>query len=61
MDCLVQSTNGPTLLVNYLNEEITIDIHFRRTAANFSNLDPQPIPFVKTSNDFILPFEKGLH
>ena len=59
--CLVQSPNGLAYLVNCPNEATTIDIPFWRTMANFCNMDPQPILWFKTSNDFILPFLKGLH
>ena len=59
--CLVQSTNHLTLIVNYPNDATTIDIHFCRTLANFLNINRQPFFFVKTSNDFILTFSKGIN
>ena len=60
-DCFVQSPNCLTLLVNYPNNGTTIDIIFCRTLTNFCNVNLQPIVFVKTCNDFILPFVKGLN
>ena len=39
LDCLVQSPNRPTLLVNYPNDAITIDIPLYRTLENFWNVN----------------------
>ena len=61
MECLVQSTNGLILLIYYPNEATAIEKTFWRTVANFWNVDPQLILVVKSFNDFILPFSKGLH
>ena len=59
--CLVQYPYVLTLLVNYPNRPKTININSWRTIANFSNSYPKPILVVKTPNDFIFPFVKGLH
>ena len=58
---LVQSPIDLTLLVYYPNKAKTIDITFWRTTANFLNVDPQPIIVIKTFNESIFPFAKGLH
>ena len=57
---LVQSPNFLVLLANYPNKETATGVPFWRTVANFWNVDFQPIIFVKTSNEFILTFAKGL-
>ena len=48
MDCLVQSPNWLTLLVNYPNEAKIINIYFCRTLANFWNIILQPIILLKS-------------
>ena len=61
LDSFVQSPNRLTLLINYPNKGTTIDIPFCRTLTKFCNINSQPFFFVKTCNDFILPFVKGLN
>ena len=61
LGCLVQYTNVPTFLSYYPKEETDINVPFWRTAAKFSNVEPQPIIFIKTFNDLIFIFLKGCH
>ena len=60
VNCWVKYHNDLTLFVNYPNGATTIDITFWITVANFWNVNIQRIVF-KTSNDFFLPFLKGLY
>ena len=61
LDCFVQFFNLLALLVNYPNNARTVNIPFCRNLTNFCLVNRQPIYFVKTCNDFILPFVKGLN
>ena len=61
LDAIVQSLNCLTLLVNYPNNRMTIDIPFGRTLTKFLNGNIQLIIFIKTNNHFILPFVKCMY
>ena len=61
LDCLVQYPNRLTLLVNYPNNARNIDIIFFINLTNICKVNRKPIFFVKTCNDFILPFAKDLN
>ena len=61
LDHFVQYPNRLTFLVKFPNNRTTIDTSFCRKLTNFWNVNSQPIFFVKTCNDVILPFVKGLN
>ena len=61
MYCLVPFPNRLNFLVNSSNDTTSIGIPFCRTLARFWNVNRQSIFLVKTCNDFILSFAKGLH
>ena len=61
IDWLFYSPSGLSLLVYYPDEATSIDIPFWRTAGKALNVDSQPIIVVKTFNDLIFPFSKGLY